>query len=331
MRDAPSYFYSAYGLTLRSNAPFPHLPVAEHGTHDVEIDLAGEAEIPAPPDQAVVHPDGVAVLVEADGCRVVTYTDAQRGARIQLRFSRDGAHARVAWTAGIFAADVPAAMMGPLLGTCLRLRGIVCLHAGAVAINGGAVVLLGRSGAGKSTATAALMKRGHPLITDDIAALDPKEDGVWVRPGPGHIRLMPDVAVALGETPAELPPLLTDPGGGEGKRLLCGSSGGPVQSGPVRATALCFMERTVDGSPRPTLVPLSAKETVPRLMRHLFIRGRPERPLGGQAFRTCALLASTCRSHAVRGALRLEDLGELADLIASGGEVQAREEAARKG
>ena len=320
MTGSSPYYYSAYGITLRSNTPFPHLFPSRRESHDVEVDLAGETNFEELPAGSAVDPEGATVLVEGDGGRVVRYENPQGGAAIQLQFNRDGSRVRVVWATGSAADDIPAMVMGSLLGTCARLRGVVLLHGGAVVVDGGAVLLMGASGAGKSTTTAALMKRGHPVLTDDLIALElePRDDGVWVHPGPGHIRLNPDAALALGESPSSLPFHFSDPATIGGKHLLDAASGGLFHGVPVRATSLCFLERSREGSPSPALAPLSVKETVPRLLQHLYIRGRPDRELSGRAFRTCAQLASICRSHAVRGALRLDGLRELADLIAMG-------------
>lgn len=64
----------------------------------------------------------------------------------------------------------------PLLGTVfaalLQRRGLTVFHASAIAVDGGAVVLLGHKGAGKSTTAGALAAAGHTLIADDVVALD---------------------------------------------------------------------------------------------------------------------------------------------------------------
>jgi hypothetical protein len=60
------------------------------------------------------------------------------------------------------------------------LEGKLGLHGAAVALNGRAVVLLGRSGQGKSTLAAALCAAGGALLADDAAALDPSPAGGWI-------------------------------------------------------------------------------------------------------------------------------------------------------
>ena len=61
-------------------------------------------------------------------------------------------------------------LLGPVLAVLCYLRGALPLHASAVKIGGRTIAIAGRSGAGKSTLAAALSRRGHALVTDDICA-----------------------------------------------------------------------------------------------------------------------------------------------------------------
>ena len=61
-------------------------------------------------------------------------------------------------------------------------RGVLMLHAAAVKTDGGAALLLGRSGVGKSSLAAALVERGFPLVADDVT-------GVVLDAGGGPIAL----------------------------------------------------------------------------------------------------------------------------------------------
>jgi hypothetical protein len=63
-----------------------------------------------------------------------------------------------------------ASLLGPVLAIICYLRGALPLHASALRIGNRAAAVAGRSGAGKSTLAAALARRGHRLITDDICA-----------------------------------------------------------------------------------------------------------------------------------------------------------------
>lgn len=76
----------------------------------------------------------------------------------------------------------------------LHFEGLPVLHATTVRTPAGDVAVVGRSGVGKSTVTAAMLEMGSTLVADDIAALD---HGA-VRPGFGRIKLWPDTARLFG-------------------------------------------------------------------------------------------------------------------------------------
>jgi hypothetical protein len=69
-------------------------------------------------------------------------------------------------------------------------RGLLAVHAAAVARHGRAVVLSGPGGVGKTTLTLALASRGLEILSDELAVLDPAQQLVYpyrrnvhVRPG----------------------------------------------------------------------------------------------------------------------------------------------------
>ncbi|WP_282092607.1 hypothetical protein [Epibacterium ulvae] len=98
---------------------------------------------------------------------------------------------------------VSQALLGLVISILLERRQILCLHASAVNIAGGAAVFLGDKGAGKSTTSAALLQAGHLPISDDLVAI---EDGqgprLSVRPGFSRMKLWPDTIAALNLTSA---------------------------------------------------------------------------------------------------------------------------------
>jgi hypothetical protein len=80
----------------------------------------------------------------------------------------------------------------------LHRGGLFAVHAGAVAGPTGAVLIAGRSGQGKSTLVLGLVRRGHELLSDELALLDrdglvhPYPRAVHVRPA--TIGLIPELA-----------------------------------------------------------------------------------------------------------------------------------------
>ncbi len=67
--------------------------------------------------------------------------------------------------------DVVAFFASSPFTALLQQRGVATLHAAAVATEAGAVMLLGRSGIGKSSLAAALVERGYPLLADDVTGV----------------------------------------------------------------------------------------------------------------------------------------------------------------
>ncbi|MBZ5578810.1 MAG: hypothetical protein LAP40_19790 [Acidobacteriia bacterium] len=96
-----------------------------------------------------------------------------------------------------------------VLPRILHLRGTTCLHASAVAVDGGVIAFCGHSGAGKSTLAAALVSRGFPLVSDDVLPLrvSPRGDEVWAGPGLPELRIHPAMANLLGVAAQVAPPL----------------------------------------------------------------------------------------------------------------------------
>ena len=62
-------------------------------------------------------------------------------------------------------------LAGTVWAALLLQRGIVPFHASAVEFEAGAVLFLGRSGAGKSSLLGALLKRGRAMLADDVAGV----------------------------------------------------------------------------------------------------------------------------------------------------------------
>lgn len=120
------------------------------------------------------------------------------------------------------------------------LHGLEPLHASAVVVGGRAVVLLGTSGAGKTSVALHLAAHGAPFLTDDVAAIEPRGDGVAVHPG---VRLANVAPAELGRLP-----------GDSGRRARLGTVDGDVRvvvddacADPVALGAVYVLRRTDSG------------------------------------------------------------------------------------
>jgi hypothetical protein len=68
-------------------------------------------------------------------------------------------------------------LLDTALVTASLARGFDAVHAGAVTLDGGCVAILGARGAGKTTLTLELVRRGAQLVADDVLALARQDDG----------------------------------------------------------------------------------------------------------------------------------------------------------
>jgi hypothetical protein len=97
----------------------------------------------------------------------------------------------------------------PLAAT---LRGFEVIHASGVVLGDSAALFTGRSGAGKSSLAAALLRRGAMLLSDDTVVLEPREGMLVAHPGAAllqlgaaeHGRLSPRERAVLGTPEASL-------------------------------------------------------------------------------------------------------------------------------
>lgn len=68
-------------------------------------------------------------------------------------------------------------LLGSALAALIHQRGLIPIHASAIAWKGGCIAFVGDSGAGKSTLASMLARRGHALLSDDVLTLRQGADG----------------------------------------------------------------------------------------------------------------------------------------------------------
>jgi hypothetical protein len=105
----------------------------------------------------------------------------------RLTCARDGTRGRFVAERGADAAGVAKLRAGAVQAILGDVRGDLGVHGAAVEVGGRAVLILGKSGAGKSTTAGELcVRHGARLLADDIALLAFEEGRVGVRPGERH-------------------------------------------------------------------------------------------------------------------------------------------------
>ena len=89
-------------------------------------------------------------------------------------------------------------LFGSVLGVLCHQRSLFPLHGSCILMGSGAIAFSGKSGAGKSTLVAALARRGHTLLCDDVCAIEISDSGPLVRPAFPRVKLHPSSLHAVG-------------------------------------------------------------------------------------------------------------------------------------
>ena len=181
-----------------------------------------------------------------------------------------------------------------LVGRCLplaaMLRGYEVFHAGAVAIDGGVVAIVGPSGAGKTSLVLHLTVGGAGFVTDDVLVLD---EDLRVHPGFGVVNLRAGEDERLeSQARDELGAFLGQTGHDKRHYLL--------RSVPASLplAAVYFLLPAAD-EPAATIAPLAAPEPL-RLLTSTFIHQVRPAPALARLLATCARMAADVPMFEVR-------------------------------
>lgn len=94
---------------------------------------------------------------------------------------------------------VKAYLMGTGMGVLLIQREITAIHGSSIDIDGYTVIFTGECGAGKSTLSSALRKKGYGILADDISVVTFRDEYIpEVQPAFAQQRLCRDTAEILG-------------------------------------------------------------------------------------------------------------------------------------
>ena len=88
-------------------------------------------------------------------------------------------------------------LYGTVTALLLAQRGMFALHASVARIDGRTVAIGGVCGAGKTTTVLALERRGHTVVSDDVAVIDIVGDHLVHRPTGRPVHVHPTTARAL--------------------------------------------------------------------------------------------------------------------------------------
>jgi hypothetical protein len=200
-------------------------------------------------------------------------------------------------------------LYGPAFSLLFHQRGRPLMHAGAVAIGQGVVAMAGDKGAGKSTTVAALLRRGHRLMSDDQALID--ADTAVIYPYIPVLKLWEKTAIALGEDLHSITQVRPD----IDKCVFDARSRFQTSSAYLSAIMLLSTNQDLQ---HPRALRLSAAAAVPQLHRNVFRVHLAElMGLAPNLFRWAAGVAANVPVYQLERPNDLSAVDELAELIES--------------
>lgn len=290
--------YRVFGLRLQSALPLPELHPDDvaYGAVDGAIDVDVRLAPAPPPDTPELLPD---VRVDAHHF----WMDVPRVGRFLVRNGRE----MIVEPCPVAPdGDVRAYLLGSAMGALLQQRGLLPLHASAVAVGGRAVAFIAPAGSGKSTIAMHLQHRGHRVICDDICAVEVREGRARLRPGLRNLKLWRASLGAIARTPDGLEPVLIDM---DKYRVPVDAPAGDCIFDLAAVVLLGWSEE-------PAITPLPGAEAVSALVANTF-RGQLVAPMGRQAahWRQCLDLFNAVGVHRLVRPRSLDRLAETSALV----------------
>lgn len=156
--------------------------------------------------------------------------------------------------------------LGSGLGTYLHLIGRIPLHGMAWIVNGNATLVLGRSGTGKSTLAAAMLRCGHQLLSDDVIPVShtPGESAV-AYPAHPRFKLSPALLDALDVDIKPLPKVLPS-----SEKLAWTIPSSAFHSRPAPISRCIILLPTRSSAAQITLQALTGVNALQRLKRQVY-------------------------------------------------------------
>jgi len=159
-------------------------------------------------------------------------------------------------------------LLGPVMGFVLRLHGVVCLHASAVALGDRAFAIAGLPGAGKSTTAAAFASVGFPVLSDDIVALADQGTQFLVQPGYPRVNLWPDSVRRLFGAEDALPRITPT---WDKRYLPLGQNGHHFASSPLPLGAIYMLDSRESSLTAPVIEEVPGKEAFMVLVANTYV------------------------------------------------------------
>ena len=309
-----------YGLRLAANIAIPGLTLRPD-SHAADVRIRLKEQVAFPPTLSdpfeYFYASPVCGGREQPSLRVAMdsrleyfafiYRD---GARFAVK--RDGREVWADWPEDYTLEDACTYLLGPIMGFVLRLRGITCLHASAVALGDYAIALTGFPGAGKSTLAAAFGRNGCPVLSDDVVALTDDGAQFLVRRGYPRVNLWPDSVRALFGSEDALPRITTT----WDKRYLALDQNGcrfATESLPLRVVYVLGPREVVLSNP--VIEEVVGSQALMALVANTYMNHLLDREMRRQEFDLLGRMVASVRIRSVRPAADTSALGGLREAI----------------
>jgi hypothetical protein len=293
--------YPVFGLSLCSNLSIPALSSSNAPDDAPEVqlhlgvspDLDHDSNAAGTPEKFTY----ISSYTDETGEPALRVSEDAGGALLHLVYSdgtqfwldRAGTAIWAVWSERSSLENAVSYLLGPVLGLVLRLRGVVCLHASAVAFDDCCVAFVGSAGAGKSTTAAAFARQGYGIVSDDIVGLVERHGSFCVLPAYPHLCLWPESVRMLYGSPDALPQLVHD---WEKRQLALGENGTRFEQRTLPLRAIYILgARFPDTSP--SVNSIQDREVLLSLVANTYATNLIDRTMRGEEFELLSRLVSS--------------------------------------
>lgn len=185
------HYYNANGLNFASEIAFPEMRPADN-IYDVTIRYG---KVPEKLDNIAYQ--GVCTQI-SPGHYLLTIDGVAR------YLLKDGNEVTIEPFGHVNEDDVRVFFLSSVMGAICHQRGLLPLHASAIALKDSCILFAGNSATGKSTVAAAFYAKGYSLLSDDICSISLDRQGLpVVNPGYIQLKLWADSLKLLKNVPVE--------------------------------------------------------------------------------------------------------------------------------
>ncbi len=327
---AVNFTYAVFGLLLRCNLSIPELTTVRPGQNDSPFESLNERTVAIqlgtspyssgaiPTSREELSYDSPYKDAAGNSALRIWKTESSRYLRLayfdgtQFWLDREGTEVWATWPSNLALEDTATYLLGPVLGILLRLRGVTCLHASAVAFGEKAVAFVGSEGAGKSTTAAALARRGHAILSDDVVALAERDGSFFIHPAYPYLCLWPESVESLYGSRDALPQFSANY---EKRCLSLGKQELRFAEHALPLAAIYILgERR--GDPAPLVEELTPQRAFLALVANTFATNTLDRSMRAREFETLARLAPSVPIRALHAHHDAAHLPDLCDLLA---------------